>query len=97
MLRGNDFQELEQAIASPMSKRAEALLSTKAEALAQYVEDQGFVDYSVKTSRFAYEFAVRVGDTNKARRWAKKHLESHQLIDPNSISTQRARRNLEEL
>lgn len=95
--RGDDFHELEQAVSSPMSKTAEAILYRKAEALAEYVEDQGFVDYSVKTSRFAYEFAVRVGDKNKARVWAEKHLENLQIIDPNSIDTQRARQMLERL
>lgn len=91
------MEDLEEGIARPMSKTAEAILYGKAEALAQYVETQGFADYSVKASRFAYEFAMRVGDKDKARVWATKHLETLQLIDPNSIETQRARRLLEKI
>lgn len=88
--RGEDLQELEQAVSSSVSDTDDAVLLGKAEALAQYVEDQGFVDYSVKTSRLAYEIAMRVGDTKKARVWAVKHLESHQLIDAKSMDAQRA-------
>lgn len=95
--RGNDLQELEQAITSPMSKHAEAKLYQKAEALAQYVEDQGFIDYSVKTNRLAYQYAVRLGNKNKARVWAERHLKSHQLIDPDSLDTQRAKEMLDEV
>lgn len=96
-LRGTDFEELEQVIATPMSKTDEASFYKKAEALARYVEDQGFADYSVKTSRLAYEFAIRVGNKKKARMWAEKQLENLQMIDANSIETQRARRMLDEI
>lgn len=94
---GNDLQELEQAITSPMSKTAEANLYYKAEALARYVEDQGFIDYSVKTQRLAYQYAMRLGDKSKARVWAERHLESHQLIDPDSLDTQMARKMVDEV
>lgn len=95
--RGNDLQELEQAVTIPMSKTAEATLYTKAEELAKYVEDQGFIDYSVKTTRLAYQFAMRLGDKKKARIWAQKHLESQQVIDPDSLDTQRAKGMLDEV
>lgn len=91
------MQELEQAISDPGSTSDGAGLLEKAESLARFVEDHGFADYSVKARRLAYEFAMRVGDPERARLWAERHLESHQLIDPNSIDTQRAQQLLDKV
>lgn len=69
---GNDLQELEDALSRPIS-RNEAGLFERAEALAQYVQDQGFADYLVKTSRLAFEFASRADIEQSAKEWDEKH------------------------
>lgn len=91
---GGHLQQLEQALsgsqpAAGQTGAAEELVR-KAEELAWYVEEQGFADYGVKTSRLAYEFAMRAGHAARARTWAEKHLAWQQLVDPTSVDAQRA-------
>lgn len=69
---GNDLRALEDALSKPRSRDQGGLLD-KAESLAQYVEDQGFADYLVKTSRLAVQHAARADDLESVRKWDEKH------------------------
>lgn len=98
---GGHLQELEeflpQAASSTTSWEEEELTAAMsvavgmAEALAAYVEEEGFADYFVKTSRLAVEYALLTHDETKARWWGRKHLQHHEVVSPDSIQARQAR------
>lgn len=63
----------------------------QAEALASYVEKEGFADYLVPTSRLASHYAAQAHNVSSAQRWAKKHLQYHEVVDRDSIGSRMAR------
>lgn len=67
-----------------------------AEAVATFVEDQGFADYLVPTSRLASHYAAQARNASSARRWAEKHLRHHEVVDVDSVGARAARQWLEE-
>jgi hypothetical protein len=72
------------------------LVST-AQALAEYVEEEGFADYYVKTSRLAFDHAALAGNKSAASRWGKRHLEHHEMVDRHSDRSRQAQRLMESL
>ncbi|KAK7697048.1 hypothetical protein SLS64_013958 [Diaporthe eres] len=84
---GKDLKELETALQTPGKKTSFArnkLMST-AQALAEYVEEEGLADYYVKTSRLAFDHAVMAHNKSNARKWGQRHLEHHEMVDRNSL------------
>lgn len=69
---GQDLQTLEDALNRPVSRDQDELVD-KAESLAEYVDDQGFSDYLVKTSRLAFQHASRAKDSERTQKWGEKH------------------------
>lgn len=70
---------------------------SQAEALATYVEDQGFADYLVKTSRLASHYAAQAHNVTGARCWAEKHLRHHEVVGRDSVESRLARQLLESM
>lgn len=68
-----------------------------AQALAEYVEEEGLADYYVKTSRLALDHAAMAQNKSNARKWGKRHLEHHEMVDGNSYGAQQAQRLLDSL
>lgn len=90
---------MESALQTPGKKTSFArnkLMST-AQALAEYVEEEGLADYYVKTSRLAFDHATMAHNESNARRWGQRHLEHHEMVDRNSLASQQAQRLLDSL
>ncbi|KAH7303856.1 hypothetical protein B0I35DRAFT_446122 [Stachybotrys elegans] len=87
---GMDLKELETALGTGLSKADKQSLTAKAEELARYVEKEGFADYFTKTSNLVVHYAKLAGLKGKARRWARKSLDHHSMIDEDSADSQRA-------
>ncbi|KAK2605767.1 hypothetical protein N8I77_008581 [Diaporthe amygdali] len=96
---GNDLRELESALQSSgkKTKFARNKLMSTAQALAEYVEEEGLADYYVKTSRLALDHAAMAQNKSNARKWGKRHLEHHEMVDGNSHGAQQAQRLLDSL
>lgn len=101
---GGILRELEEPVVSsahveegaPVGRREQQHWS-QAEALASYVENEGFADYLVKTSRLASHYAAQARNGTSARRWAEKHLRHHEVVDRDSVESRLARQLLESL
>lgn len=61
-----------------------------AQSLAEYIEEEGFADYYVKTSRLACEHAAMAHNKSNARKWGQRHLEHHEMVDRNSRESRNA-------
>lgn len=96
---GKDLKELESALQTTGKKTRHArnkLMST-AQALAEYVEEEGLADYYVKTSRLAFDHAAMAHNKSNARKWGQRHLEHHEMVDRNSRESQKAQGLLDSL
>ncbi|POS75762.1 SET domain-containing protein 5 [Diaporthe helianthi] len=98
---GKDLEELKKALQtgtpSTRTRSAKDRLMLSAKALAEYVEEEGFADYYIITSRLAFDHAVLASNKSNARQWGKKHLEHHEVVDRNSNGSRHAQRLLESL
>lgn len=83
---------MESALQTPGKKTrfARNKLMSTAQSLAEYIEDEGFADYYVKTSRLAFEHAAMAHNKSNARKWGQRHLEHHEMVDRNSRESQNA-------
>lgn len=90
---------MENALRTPgtRTKFAKNKLMLSAQGLAEYVEEEGFADYYVKTSRLAFYHAVLAGNKSNAREWGKRHLKHHEVVDRNSHGSRQAQRILDSL
>lgn len=70
---------------------------SRAQALAEYVEEEGLADYYVKTSRLAFDHAAMARNESNARKWGQRHLKHHEMVDRNSREARQARRLLDSL
>ena len=74
------LDELESAVElAARSKKRQHTLVHHAVELATYIAEHGFVDYAVRTSKLAAEFALRAGYTEAAAHWAEVQRESLEL------------------
>lgn len=74
------LDELESAVkTAPGSTEQQHALAYYAAELATYIAEHGFVDYAVRTSKLAAEFALRAGDTEAAVQWTAVHQENLEL------------------
>ncbi|ERT01144.1 uncharacterized protein SPSK_07749 [Sporothrix schenckii 1099-18] len=74
------LDELEEAAAlGPGSQERELAFAHRAGKLAAYIAEHGFVDYAVRTSKLAAEFALRAGDTEASAHWAEVHHEDLEM------------------
>lgn len=96
---GKDLKELENALQSPgtRTKFAKNRLMSTAQALAEYVQEEGLADYYVKTSRLAFDHAALAHNKSNARKWGQRHLKHHEMVDGKSSEAQQARRLLDSL
>ncbi|KAI3399461.1 hypothetical protein diail_6723 [Diaporthe ilicicola] len=96
---GKDLRELENAlqISGKRTKFAQNKLMLTAQALAEYVEEEGLADYYVKTSRLAFDHAAMAHNKTIARKWGQRHLKHHEMVDVSSDAAQEAQGLLDSL
>lgn len=96
---GKDLEELENALRAPGTRTrfAKNKLMSTAQALAEYVEEEGFADYYVKTSRLAFDHAALASNKSNARKWGERHLKHHEMVDRRSRGSRQAQKLLESL
>lgn len=96
---GKDLRELESALQTPGTRTmfARKKLMSTAQALAEYVEEEGLADYYVKTSRLALDHAALALNKSTAKKWGQRHLQHHEMVDKNSRGSQEAQKLLESL
>lgn len=74
------LDELEAAVKlSPGGKEQRRALAFNSDKLAAYISENGFVDYAVRTSELAAEFASRSGHKKAATYWRRVHRENLEL------------------
>ncbi|KAG8156371.1 hypothetical protein KVR01_013712 [Diaporthe batatas] len=96
---GRDLEELENALRTPGTRTsfAKNKLMLSAQGLAEYVEEEGFADYHIKTSRLAFDHAVLASNKSNAREWGLRHLKHHEVVDKDSHASRQAQRLLDSL
>lgn len=95
---GSALHQLESdTMSSEEEEEEDSRHQQQAETLATYVEDEGFADYLVKTSRLALHYAARAQNVSSARRWAEKHLRHHEVVDRDSVEARMARELLDSM
>lgn len=90
---------MESALQTPGTRTmfARKKLVATAQALAEYVEEEGLADYYVKTSRLALDHAALAQNKSSAKKWGQRHLQHHELVDRNSRGSREAQKLLESL
>ncbi|OHE94216.1 SET domain-containing protein 5 [Colletotrichum orchidophilum] len=68
-----------------------------AERLVSLVEEIGLVDYLDKAYKYASYAASRLGKYGAARKWARKELKMHEIVDEESVYARETREFLESL
>lgn len=91
---GGTLRALEQSMTDNVKTQQQQHFS-QAEALANYIENEGFADYLVMTSRLASHYAAQAHNATSARHWAEKHLQHHEIVDRDSMESRMARELLE--